>query len=391
MDTYPANYPNDPVKIKSFFFRFLSPQKRLYSLTVCAGRSYDDKNVYPVFSEGGKVVKNRFLVFTSQDYCYHVKRNRGVIVRQDGNWFSGTFNANKKPISGILCRNGYLTFYFLRIPLFNTGALIRCFLSYAAIFAVIYFVLPQLNVFKGNNIFARLGMLRHKAPKVVTVDYSKLDPDDPVEQWRPKKDLPGILGVFMQEAVDKYVQGKELAAKGKHDEAGNLFIESSSKGFVPADYRLGMYSLKGSPDRKIHANGENAKLFFALAAAKGHIPSQFRLAKCFLQGIGTQKSMKLAKYWGYKSAVAGFVPAQRLLGIMLLEGDQKSKQQAVQWLLCAAYQGDREAQYQLSQCYLTGNGVPAERRKSLYWRRLSQKNGNKKALQKVNKTKNRRR
>ena len=101
--------------------------------------------------------------------------------------------------------------------------------------------------------------------------------------------------------------------------------------------------------------------------------------------------MKLAKYWGYKSAVAGFVPAQRLLGIMLLEGDQKSKQQAVQWLLCAAYQGDREAQYQLSQCYLTGNGVPAERRKSLYWRRLSQKNGNKKALQKVNKTKNRRR
>lgn len=392
MSVYTVNYPNLPGRIKSLFFRALSPEKRLSSLTVSEGENYRGRKCYPVVTDRNRSVKNRYIVFTEYDYCYCINLKKGIIVQRNGDWFSGRFDPAKKPVTGIACRNGDLIFYLFRIPLYRTGRFFRTLLITALFAAVCYFGASSLNILEVKNVCSRAVAkvkqeIKGSEPVVVNIDYSSLDSENPVEQWRPKRPLTGILGKMMQDAVNKYAEGKKKLAEHDYEAAYDLFSESSTAGFVPATYQVAMLFLNGSPDRKIAENKEYAKYFFRDAAVRGHLPSQFQLAECYLLGNGTEKSLKLAKYWGYKSAIAGFVPSQRLLGSILLE--EKEKKLARQWFLYAAYQGDHEAQYQLGQCYQKGIGGAVDRKKSLFWYRLSSKNGNKKAASKINPKKQR--
>lgn len=384
MAEYTVNYPYLPGKIKSLFFRSFSPEKRLLSLTVSEGTAYKDRNVYPVVTDQGCSVKDRFLVFTEYDYCYYIGLKKGIIVQKNGDWYKGRFDLRKRPVTGVLCRDGVLTFYLFCIPIYKTGTFFRTLLMAAIFGSLCYFCLPYLNILGKKNIFSKIKKktsekIEGEKPAVVNIDYSGLDPESPIEQWRPAEPLTGILGKIMQEGVDKYILGKKKFMERDYNTAYKLFSESSTAGFVPATYRMGLHFLNGSPDRKLASNAEYAKYFFRSAATKGHIPAQYQLAKCYLNGTGTAKNLKLAKYWGYKSAMSGFVPSQRLLGIILLEGNEHEKELARQWFFYAAYQDDHEAQYQLGRCYEKGIGGVVNRKKSLAWYKLSSENGNKKA------------
>lgn len=352
MGIYAANYPYHPTKTKSIFFRFLAPNKRLNSLFVSEGTAYDDRNVYPVVSDSGRTIENHLIVFTSKDYCYFTGHKSGIIVQKNGDWYKGEFDANQQPVSGVLCKEGNLIFYFCRIPLLSTKSMGRHLVTLAIFAAVFFFGWPYLNMFSEKETYSKIGdkiqeFIYGKKPEVVNVDYSKLDPNDPVEQWRPKGPLTGIIGTYMQEGVNLYIQGKQKFQERDYKAAYMLFAKSSSRGFTPGYYKLGIHFLKGSPDRKMASNAEYAKIHFRLAAKKNHGPAQYELAKCYLKGIGTPKSMKLATYWAYKSAISGYVPAQRMLGNILLKNNKADL--ARQWLLCASCQGDTEAQKMLKE------------------------------------------
>ena len=52
---------------------------------------------------------------------------------------------------------------------------------------------------------------------------------------------------------------------------------------------------------------------------------------------------------------------------MIWNGETEDHVEAVMWYRIVADQGDREAQRYLSQCYLTGDGVPQDLDQSLRW------------------------
>jgi hypothetical protein len=70
----------------------------------------------------------------------------------------------------------------------------------------------------------------------------------------------------------------------------------------------------------------------------------------------------MAKNCFEKSAAMGHPPAQRLLGILYLEGEkhQKNYEQARQWLTLASDRGDQLATYYLAQIYAKGLGIPKD-------------------------------
>ena len=158
MSVYTVNYPNLPGRIKSLFFRALSPEKRLSSLTVSEGENYRGRKCYPVVTDRNRSVKNRYIVFTEYDYCYCINLKKGIIVQRNGDWFSGRFDPAKKPVTGIACRNGDLIFYLFRIPLYRTGRFFRTLLITALFAAVCYFGASSLNILDEKvdfNVFTR--------------------------------------------------------------------------------------------------------------------------------------------------------------------------------------------------------------------------------------------
>ncbi|MDR2367562.1 MAG: sel1 repeat family protein [Deltaproteobacteria bacterium] len=69
--------------------------------------------------------------------------------------------------------------------------------------------------------------------------------------------------------------------------------------------------------------------------------------------------LEMARDCFEKAAGLGYPPAQRLLGIMYLEGSgvQKNLKLARQWLTLASDRGDSLASFRLAQIYATGLGV----------------------------------
>ncbi|MDR1110911.1 MAG: sel1 repeat family protein [Deltaproteobacteria bacterium] len=88
--------------------------------------------------------------------------------------------------------------------------------------------------------------------------------------------------------------------------------------------------------------------------------SLFEMGKRFyVSGPGREMDPALALEYFGKSAALGYSPAQRLLGVMYLDGDILPKDFALarKWLTLASDQGDQLAAYYLAQIYAQGLGV----------------------------------
>lgn len=86
----------------------------------------------------------------------------------------------------------------------------------------------------------------------------------------------------------------------------------------------------------------------------------FELGKRFYLPSSGVEDPLLALYYFQKSAEAGYVPAQRVLGTCFLEGGLTAPNydKALHWLTNAAKNNDAQAAYTLAKMYVQGLGTP---------------------------------
>jgi len=123
---------------------------------------------------------------------------------------------------------------------------------------------------------------------------------------------------------------------------------------------------------------------YARSAELGHPVAQYNLAMMYANGEFVNVDYQQAVYWFRKSAQQDFSPAQYRLGELYyfnrggLKGDLAK---AVALFTKAAEQNDPEAQMNLAILYGTGEGVPLDTEKALFWLRRANKDGHESAHQ----------
>jgi TPR repeat protein len=85
---------------------------------------------------------------------------------------------------------------------------------------------------------------------------------------------------------------------------------------------IGVYSLSGIPDSKVHADPARAlEMFHYAATTFGDPNAQYNLARMYLDGVSVKRDPQQAARWLNLAADKGHKDAQALLGNLLFHGD----------------------------------------------------------------------
>ncbi|KAH3763653.1 sel1 repeat family protein [Pelomyxa schiedti] len=201
-------------------------------------------------------------------------------------------------------------------------------------------------------------------------------------------------------AADRGDQRAQYWRWSQHGNQGDAYFDdlrkSASQGYCPAIHALGhMYKDVDSPGGVPLNRAEGLRLL-QVGAEKGSAWCQFELAAALAAvdkgdalrrfKIASDQGLSIAQYivaralcspvtscWMERnvpealrllklSAAQGLTDSYTLLGMIFKNGDvvERNYKSAVEYLLKAANSGDAEAQFELAQCYLEGNGVEKE-------------------------------
>ena len=169
------------------------------------------------------------------------------------------------------------------------------------------------------------------------------------------------------------IKGEEYVQKGLkilHDEDGDRematynFRKAAKEGHPEGEYRLGMAYYNGNG---IPQSWENSMIWLKKAADDGHAKAMEDLAKIYRYGIGTERNTMRALELYTQSAELGNGKAMKILGKVFHTGElgvqdeQRSiiyYEHAFETLYDQAMgENDGEAQYELGNSYLDGDGV----------------------------------
>jgi TPR repeat protein len=109
---------------------------------------------------------------------------------------------------------------------------------------------------------------------------------------------------------------------------------------------------------------------YARAAELGHPIAQYNLAMMYSNGESVYVDYQQAVYWFRKSAQQKFAPAQYRLGEMYYfakGGLPRDLNEAVRLFRKAAEQNDPDAQMNLAMLYGSGEGLPLDTDRAIYW------------------------
>src|SRR3990167_9766583 len=136
-----------------------------------------------------------------------------------------------------------------------------------------------------------------------------------------------------------------------NDLALRYLTKAGDQGLLIAEQWLAKYYLQiNKPDLALN--------WFKKAAAQADYDAQMYSAAAYLFGYGTPKNPDAARRYYIDAARSGNVLAQYTLAMDFLSSrDGTNRKMGVIWLIKAADKGYPEAQYQLGELYLAGNGV----------------------------------
>jgi TPR repeat protein len=107
-------------------------------------------------------------------------------------------------------------------------------------------------------------------------------------------------------------------------------------------------------------------------AESGDREAQYWLGYIYEEGRIVQKDARQSERWFLKSADQGYVPAERVLGLVYWKDDPVK---AALWLQTAAKHGDSEAQFSLGIAYEQGSFGTTNYKEALNWIQKSAKQG----------------
>lgn len=108
--------------------------------------------------------------------------------------------------------------------------------------------------------------------------------------------LISILGSSLVHSSEVLLtKGYNAAVSGNYAEAYQILLPLATKGYVEAQYNLGMMFQNGG--NGLQRNNASSAYWFNQAAIQGDQNSQFELAGIYYRGLGVKKDLKKAKYW----------------------------------------------------------------------------------------------
>ena len=131
--------------------------------------------------------------------------------------------------------------------------------------------------------------------------------------------------------------------------------------------------------------GEYTKAFGVVKrfAERGDTDAQFLLSHMYQTGKGIDPDEVIAGKWLLKAADEGHREAQYAIAQYYYQGKgefEKNSTEAFIWFEKAARQEHSEAQLMLGYCYLKGEGTPSDKEVSLLWYKKAAQQGNEEAL-----------
>ncbi|KAG0060130.1 hypothetical protein BGZ89_012534 [Linnemannia elongata] len=232
----------------------------------------------------------------------------------------------------------------------------------------------------------------YETGKGVTEDYISA-----IKYFRRAANRGHAMAQYRMGLLYKHGRGVE-----KNPYRADSWFEKADKQDLPqAQYQLGLA-------RMLSKNYSSAMTYFIKAAKHGHAESEVHIARFFLNGQGVPQDFEKAIEWfrkameddsgddiapfelgqiycrGYgvpldfpkaeecfvKAGNLGNVNAQRNLGVMYRDGRQGVAQdsvRAMEWLLKAADQNDKESQCTVGAMYDNGEGVVRDTSKAMEW------------------------
>ena len=175
------------------------------------------------------------------------------------------------------------------------------------------------------------------------------------EQGVAKKQY--YLGRYYEAGLDGFPQN--------YAEAEKWYRKAAEQGYADAQCQLGDMYFRG---QRVLKNAAEAWEWYLLAAEQGSEYSQSQLAYMCALGAGRDQSYAAAVYW-YRRSAARILPPPSL-----------NSETVVNWHLCAANEGDAEAQYWLGVMYANGECVRQDYVYSHMWFNLSGAQGHQGAL-----------
>ena len=175
---------------------------------------------------------------------------------------------------------------------------------------------------------------------------------DKLKGVKPKKSLKSAMA-----------KGHAAVKKGHYNEAMKWFKMESKTGNAEALFMLATFYEQGLGVK------ENIKLavkIYTKSAKNGHLTAQINLALIYLNGEkGIKKDITKAAALFYKATKQGDIHAKYHLGKILL--DQGNYKKSKKWLIKAAAQNDKDAQYALGMMYYKGLGVSKSLNTASFW------------------------
>lgn len=117
-------------------------------------------------------------------------------------------------------------------------------------------------------------------------------------------------------------------------------------------------------------NHRDALPLLTQAGKMGHPKAQATLGIAYQSGNGVRVDDKAAAYWFGLASAQGHRAAQYALGAMYEEGEGgliRDRRKATELYLASAKQGFDKAELIVGVGYLTGDGLPNDRRQAIFW------------------------
>ncbi|MDA0656950.1 MAG: tetratricopeptide repeat protein, partial [Proteobacteria bacterium] len=181
--------------------------------------------------------------------------------------------------------------------------------------------------------------------------------------------------------------------KGDYATAMSEWRDLADLGFASAQYHVGIMYLKG---QGVKVDQKKAAEFIQKAAKDGYVPAQHVLGTLYLKGQGVAQDNVQAHTWLSLAVAQGRKASRKIRDKVskLLSPDLHNAAQlllaeliasprtglgdltkAAQLVHKVAESGYAEAQFQLSEIYLSGRGVPQDKQKAYMWLILASNRG----------------
>lgn len=144
---------------------------------------------------------------------------------------------------------------------------------------------------------------------------------------------------------------------------------------------MGLRHVEGRGTRQDLAQ---AARWFEAAATRGFAPAQFRLGNLYEKGLGVPRDMAKAMDWYEHAAAGGNTSAMHNLALLLAMGvdGRSDTASAAGWFTSAAERGVMDSQFNLGILAARGAGMPRNLEESYKWFALVAKTGDEDAAAK---------